>query len=104
MSETNNNERDNQMTNAQNEIKVLKHGIKVNGEYIRAWYSLGNLINYPETTITVYAKEYGGRLPIELSPENDSDSMTDYFCKDRARILPDHPLYSQFLAHVRKVA
>lgn len=79
-----------------NTIKVLKHGIKVNGKYIKCGYSMGPYINLPENVITVY----GWDLPAELSPQNDSDSMTDYFEKDRARIFPSHPLYSQFLKQI----
>ncbi len=81
-------------------IKVLKHGIKSNGKYIRCWYTKGALKSHPEGTITVYAKDYD-RLPVELNPENDSDIMVDYFEKDRARIVPSHPLYQDFLKHAR---
>lgn len=83
-----------------NTIKVLKHEIKVNGKYIRTRYSKGGLIErFPKETITVYAKGYCDKLLIELSPLNDSDSMTDYFETDRTRILPSHPLYNEFLKY-----
>lgn len=86
-------------------IKILKKGIKANGTYHPCWYSNAELINYPKGTITVYAKTYES-LPADLKPENDSDMMTDYFEKDRARITPDHPLYNEFLRQIesRKAA
>lgn len=86
-----------------NTIKVLKHGIKVNGKYIKAGYTIGCYTpesGIPQDTITVY----GWNLPVELSPQNDSDSMTDYFEKDRARIFSDHPLYSDFLKQIKRKA
>lgn len=84
-------------------IKVLKHGVKVNGTYYKCWYSLGGLIDkYPKETITVHASnKFGCYLPKELNPTNNSDSMSDYFENDRARIFPNHPLYNDFLKHVR---
>lgn len=84
-------------------IKVLKHGIKVNGKYIKCGYTIGSLINYPEDVITVYAGD-SNVLPLELNPENDSDSQTDYFCNDRARIFPNHPLYQAFLTQIKRKA
>lgn len=86
-----------------NTIKVLKHGIKVNGQYIKAGYTIGCYTTescIPQDTITVY----GWGLPVELSPQNDSDSMTDYFEKDRARIFPNHPLYADFLEQIKRKA
>lgn len=89
-------------------IKVLKNGIKENGKYHACYYSDGELINYPKGTITVYARTYDD-LPKELNPENNSDMRTDYFEKDRVRIVPDHPLYNEFKKQIeykkqRKVA
>jgi hypothetical protein len=80
------------------EIKFQKHAIVYKGKRIRVRYSKSTLINYPEGTITIYAKEYGNQLPEELHPENDTDYQTDYFDKDRARITPD----SQYYTEVRK--
>ena len=76
------------------EIKFLKHGLKVDGKYIRAWYSKGKIIGMPEGTITIYAREYGRQLPEELSPENLTDSQTDYFDTDHARVTPDNKYYN----------
>lgn len=73
-------------------IKVLKHGLRVDGKYIPCRYDIGTMRD--KATISIYARDYGHQLPEELKPENDTDMMTDYFEKDRARINPDHPLYT----------
>jgi len=81
-------------------IKFFKNAIKYDGKRIRVWYSKGRLTNYPEGTITIYAKDYGSQLPIELKPENDTDSMTDYFDKDRARVEPESKYYNEIKGFV----
>ena len=79
-------------------VKLMKHyaqntetGIKA-----RCWYSRGNLITLGDA-VTVYAKSYSDRLyPIfGESVENDTDTQTDYFEKDRVRILPGSPLWER---------
>lgn len=90
-----------------NKIKVLKHGIKVNGKYIKCGYRIGSYTpesGIPDGTITVYSGDYGSSLPIELNPESNSDSMTDYFERDRARIYSNHPLYKDFLTQIERKA
>lgn len=89
-----------------NIIKVLKHGIKVNGKYIKCGYTIGHYTpesGISQDTITVYTR---GRnvLPLELNPENTTDFQTDYFCDDRARIDSNHPLYQDFLIQIRRKA
>jgi hypothetical protein len=77
-------------------IKFLRKGIRHNGQYIPVWYSKGNYTaqsGLPQNTITIYAKRYDRHLPSSLMPENESDGMTDYFEKDRARIRPTHKYY-----------
>lgn len=89
-----------------NTIKVLKHGIKVNGKYIKCGYTMGPYTpqsGIPDDTITVYASSYK-ELPIELNPTNRTDWMTDYFETDRARIYKDHPLYQDFLTQIKRKA
>lgn len=76
-------------------IKFLKHAIIHKGKRIRVWYSKGELRNHPSGTITIYAKDYGSQLPEELHPENDTDSQTDYFDKDKARIEPNSKYYDR---------
>lgn len=83
-------------------IKFLWNGIKVNGGKLQpACYSIGPLTNYPEGTITIYARNYR-RFSVEvgevLEVHNDSDCMTDYFENDRIRVTADHPLYPAVLA------
>jgi hypothetical protein len=79
------------------------NGIKVDGKLFKGWYSMGQLRNYPQGTITIYASEYD-RFPIieGLQVQNDSDSMTDYFEKDRIRVTPDNPHYEAVKAAYEK--
>ena len=76
-------------------IRFLKHSIKAGGKTVRVHYSTGGYTNFPSETITIYAKDYGAKLPKELSPENDTDSREDYFEKDRARIIPGSKYYEK---------
>lgn len=81
-----------------NKIRFLKHAIKHKGQRVPVWYSKGSYTKesgLPEGTITIYAKKYGTQLPSELKPMNDTDLMTDYFEKDRARVKPDSPYYKE---------
>jgi len=71
-----------------NGIKILKKGIKtLSGKYIPCWFSIGERYeknqNGTYTAAVIYAKNYNS-LPAELMPQNESDSMTDYFEKDKA--------------------
>jgi len=76
-------------------MKFLKQAIKCNRKRIKVWYSNAKLLNYPKGTITIYAKEYSEKLPEELNPENETNSQTDYFDKDKARITPDNKYYEE---------
>lgn len=82
-------------------MKFLKHGIRHEGKYVRVFYSKSACINYPEGTITIYARDHDGHLPKELNPKNNSDGMTDYFETDAAYIVPSHPLYNEIAKHAR---
>jgi nitrogen regulatory protein PII-like uncharacterized protein len=95
-------------------FKFLWNGIKVNnGQLQKGHYTIGNLINAPAGTITIYASTYKGfsrEVWEAFDVHNDSDSMTDYFETDRIRVKPDHPLYAEVLkaaqaneAHYAKV-
>ncbi len=78
-------------------VKFLKKGIKYNGQYIPVHYSKGSYTKesgLPEGTITIYGKNYK-HLPKELSPENNSDMMTDYFENDRFRVLPNTKFHKE---------
>lgn len=83
-------------------IRFLKHAIVVDGKRIKVWYSTGKLFHHPEGTITIYAKDYGRQFPSELSPENDTELQTDYFDKDKARIVPGSKYYDKIKKFVVK--
>ena len=83
-------------------IKFYYNGIKVDGGKLqKASYSIGGYTNFPEGTITIYAKEYTRfrNQPISkmFEIENNSDCQTDYFEDDRIRVLPTHYLYDEVL-------
>lgn len=80
-------------------IKFMYNGIKANGVLHKAHYSKGGYRTLPEETITIYARGYESFPEIEgLTVENDTDIMTDYFAKDRIRVLPDNKFYDQVYA------
>ena len=85
-------------------LKFVWNGIKgSDGKLQSTSYSDGPLISYPAGTLTIYAKSHGGfsaEVAEEFSIENNSDSITDYFEKDRIRVLPGHPLYAAVKAAV----
>jgi hypothetical protein len=81
------------------DLRFVWNGIKVGtqGKLQRAQYSDGILCNRPVGTITIYARDYGGfsaEVAAAFTIQNDTDSQTDYFEKDRIRVTPDHPLYA----------
>jgi hypothetical protein len=77
--------------------KFLYNGIKHDGELFKAHYSIGPYTaqsKLPEGTITIYASDYKSFPFInELTTINESDSMTDYFEKDRIRVQPSNKWY-----------
>lgn len=80
------------------DLRFVWNGIKVGtqGKLQRAQYSDGILCNRPAGTITIYARDYSGfsaEVAEAFTVQNDTDSQTDYFEKDRIRVQPDHPLY-----------
>lgn len=75
-------------------IRFMYNGMKQEKTLYKGWYSMGRLTNAPEGTITIYASDYKSFPHIEgLTIENNTDSMTDYFEKDRIRVTPDNPYY-----------
>lgn len=82
-------------------IKFYYNGFKINGgKLYKVTYSMGQLINYPAGTITIYARhDNRTHMPKEMrelfNVENNSDIQTDYFECDKIRVLPTHPLYEQ---------
>jgi hypothetical protein len=82
-------------------IKLRRHYCQLdNGPRVRCWYSRGSLRTAPDA-VTIYAKTYCDNLS-DVFPadrvENDTDTMTDYFEKDRVRILPGDPLWDEACA------
>jgi len=82
-------------------LKFYWNGIKASGGKLQGcFYSLGNLINYPGDTLTIYARN--SRFSIEVRAsfvvQNDSDSQSDYFVHDKIRVAATHPLYAEVLA------
>jgi hypothetical protein len=78
-------------------VKLMKHYAQntETGAKARCWYSRGNLIKIGDA-VTVYAKSYLDNLASVFGEaENNSDIMTDYFEKDRVRILPGDPLFAR---------
>lgn len=77
-------------------IKLLKKGLKIDGEYFSCFYSSSK--NNIKGNATIYINGYKS-LPAGtnkiLTVENNTDMMTDYFEKDRIRIAPDNPLFEQ---------
>lgn len=63
----------------------------------RAHYSMGQLINFPAGTITIYGRDYSGfseKVRECFAVQNDTDTQVDYFDKDTIRVIPQHPLYA----------
>jgi len=85
-------------------IKILKHGIKVDGKYIPCFYSKGGSLKYSESTIRISCKSLLDSLPEELNPKNNSDMQVDYFEKDRAYIEINNPRYKDFLNRVEELS
>lgn len=77
-------------------VKILKKGIKINGAYFPCHYSSSK--NNLNGNATIYMRSYA-RLPKEayevFKVENESDMQTDYFEKDKLRVLPTNPFFQQ---------
>ena len=76
-------------------VKILKKGVKIDGEYFPCHYSSSK--NNINGNATIYMKSYK-RLPDEaynlLQVENNTDLMTDYSERDRIRIRPDSQYFN----------
>lgn len=98
-------------------LKFFYNGIKApEHKFVlqTCWYNDGKLTNYPDGTITIYAREYCyGAYPhrwVGFSKEikdvfavqNDTDIQSDYHDKDTIRVTPDHPLYAEVLEAFEK--
>lgn len=73
------------------------NGIKLDGKLYKGWYSKGTYTEYsgiPQGTITIYSEGYDNFPKIEgLQIHNDTDTMTDYFDKDKIYVRPDSKHY-----------
>jgi len=82
---------------ASRKIKFLMHAVKFGNERVRVWYGKGGYTEQSgiaEDTISIHARDYKS-LPVELNPENNTDTQTDYFDNDTARITTDSPYYEE---------
>jgi hypothetical protein len=74
------------------------------GASAKVSYSLDNRTD-GRKCVTIYAKEYGRELSkvfVDEPVQNDTDTMTDYFCKDTVRLFEDHPMYAEARACVER--
>lgn len=84
-------------------IKFTSQSITQDKKRASVWYSMDN-----DNSIHILAENYGGFREIDfteyqnLNYKDDSDSMSDYFCKPSLRIFPDHELYKLALAGLNK--
>lgn len=70
------------------------------GKKVRCWYHRGSYTFAPDA-VTIYAKSHCDRLADVFTPgrvKNETESQTDYFEKDRVRILPGDPLWDEACA------
>lgn len=81
-------------------IKFDKNGIWTPSEDRKNWEFHGchyspTIKGWAVESITIYANGYDQHIPLSygFGVQNDTDSMTDYFETDRARIYTDHPLF-----------
>ena len=82
-------------------IKLKKYYCqREGGQRVRCWYHRGRLREAPDA-VTIYAKSYADSLA-DVFPgervENGTELQTDYFEKDRVRILPGDPLWEDACA------
>lgn len=86
------------------QVKFVWNGIKVDGKLYRAWYWPCTSRNMPEGTITIHAKDYTPFPEIPgLRTINNTDTMTDYFEKDKIYVTPLNRWYPQVLEAFKKV-
>ncbi len=85
-------------------VKFMKHYIQNadNGKKCRVRYSLDNRVD-GRKCVTIYAKGYLDEMAGILdSFENNTDTMTDYFEKDRAVIFEGDAHYAAARARAEK--
>ena len=86
-------------------VKFNKFNVTNGKLTARIHYSVDSHIS-GQPCVTLYAKDYSNdlHLIIDNGYENNTDIMTDYFEKGRARLFADHPLYAAARAKALSVA
>lgn len=86
-------------------LKFFYNGIKASGGKLqKAHFSFGNYTTQSginPASVTIYARDYDGfsaEVAAAFPVENNTDTQTDYFEKDRIRVSPEHPLYAAVVA------
>lgn len=82
-------------------IKAQAHGLKFDGKLVKCYVSYGTMRDGSKQ-FTIYANDYGIRLPQVEGWENDTDSMTDYFDKDKIRVSRQSPFYRAWIGELRR--
>lgn len=82
-------------------LKFMYNGIKLEGKLFKGHYSKGTYTErsgIAQGSITIYACDYASFPSIDgLTVKNDTDSMTDYFEKDRIIVEPTNEFYTAVL-------
>lgn len=86
-------------------LRFYWNGIKANGGGLqKAYYSLGNVYDYPADVISINARDWGS-FSAEVGKcfhvSNNSDMQTDYHDNDHIRVCSNHPLYAVVLEAFR---
>jgi hypothetical protein len=75
-------------------MKFNLHNVTDGATKARVHYSLDNHVSR-KPCVTLYEKDYDHKLrALFAETENDSESNTDYFEKDRVRFFEGHPHYA----------
>jgi hypothetical protein len=74
--------------------RFTKDGIKNKDGKLEKIRARINNEGTPDEIIDLMADGYSDHIPSIFFPQNDSDSMTDYFDTDSAYVKPDHPYYN----------
>lgn len=82
-------------------IKAQAYGLKFDGKLVKCYVSYGTMRDGSKQ-FTIYANDYGIRLPQVEGWENDTDSMTDYFDKDKIRVSRQSPFYRAWVGELRR--
>lgn len=89
-----------------NSIKFQHHYVTSGSVKVKVSYHLDNRID-DRKCVTIYSDSYARTLSEILSAHvevnNGTDTMTDYFEKDRATIFEGHPLYASLRARAEDV-